>query len=128
MLGARPGDSPFDGQPDVKIDNTLGVATITGDTTGVGAGDGDYTFVELEIEAVGPPGFTAVDVTKVEFRDKTGAIIPDVTATTEGVSITEPPAVPGLASWTMVTLAGVLPVLIIWETRRRRRWAAKGSH
>ena len=126
VVGADPGDPPFDSQPDVVIDNTLGVATMSSDTTGVGAGDGDYTFAVLKVEGIGAPGFTEVDVTNVEVRDKTGVIIPGVTATAAGVTISGA-TVPSIGMWAIGPLAGVLALLVLWQHRRRREWAAEHS-
>ena len=121
VLGADPGDNPFDSQPDIVINGTLGLATITGDTTGVGAGDGSYTFASVRAQAVGSPGFTPVEVTNVEFRDKTGAVFSGVSASAQGVSITEAESVPGVTTWGMVALAGFLAAVMLWKVRRRHR-------
>lgn len=123
VVGVLPGTGPFSGQPTISIDNVLGIATISGDTTGTGAGNGSYVFFDLQVEAIGDFGdVSSFTYLSADFRDNLNNPV-SVTLPSPGtITLQESPAVPAIAPWLLAPLSGLLATLVFWERRRRRRY------
>ena len=125
VLGFTEGDPPFDVLPTFVIDNVLGIATVSSDTSGDGAGNGTFIYTRMDVQAIGEADDeSTLEVTKAEFRDKLGNLI-DVTSEPGTVTLVDPPPVPAFSAWTSGALAATLSLLVL-ALRWRRRLGAGG--
>ena len=126
LVGADPGDAPFDGNPIIDANNSTGVATISGTASGTGAGNGAHVLARLKVKSVGQSGgSTALTMSNVVVKDATGAVITGVSLTHGLVTLNYTPTpVPGLTVLGAGVLGVILIALIVLETRRRRSHAS----
>ena len=123
VIGVSPGTGPFSSQPTIFIDDVLGIATISGDTTGTGAGNGSYVFFDLQVEAIGDFGdVSSFTYLSADFRDNLNNSV-NVTLPSPGtVTLQESPSVPAIEPWVLALMSGVLVALVFLERKRRRRY------
>ena len=100
--------------------------TLSGTTSGTGAGNGDHVLVRLKVKSVGQDGqSTALTLSNVELRDATGVVITGVSLTHGLVTLDYTPTpVPGLTVVDAGVPGVILTAPILLEARRRRRGAA----
>ena len=119
---AFPGDDIFDSSPTLTFDNVIGVATLSGDASGVVDTEGFFKAAELHFNVVGSVGETsAITFTHVEMRDDVGAVIPNVTSVDTSTTVEEAPPVPTLTWWALVFLALTMFGALTFRHKRNAR-------
>lgn len=115
LMTATPGASPFETIPTIEANNTLGIATITGDINSSVFDDGTFNAFNLSFQAVGEAGDSSqIAFTSIVVRNVDGDVLATASGSPETVTLIEPGGVPGLEPWLAIALAVVLGFLV-WK-------------